>query len=163
MAYKYEMVAQGTPAQIEDIIRAEEQHIPEGGLAELKLQFRWRFPGFNTAAQEVNAQLTGRGVVPWPDEWKIVFPDPQQPVWYIRWKKGFPWAPVIVAAIVALVALLVAWFLYKVFVPVVQANPWLLPLLVLLGAGVLLLGSLAPPEERAARAREMRLWPKRRG
>lgn len=137
LAYKYEQIAFGNSANLQNVVAAEEQYIPEGGLAELRINFRYRFPGFGTLAQETHSALSRSGVVPWPGEWRIVFADPSAPVWYIRWKKGSPWAPVVLAAIVTLAIFIVAWTLFKVFKPTMDViagdYPWLIPVLIIGG------------------------------
>lgn len=114
MAYKYTILASGSPTSLNDIIELENTAIPEGGQAELKINFRTRFPGFDNLAQDTHVQLVNRGVRPWPEEWRLVFADPNEPVWYIRWQKGFPWAPVIVAVLIGLVILIASWAMYRV-------------------------------------------------
>lgn len=151
MAYRYEMVASGSPEEITRIIRAEEQHIPEGGLAELRLTFRFRFPGFEAAADQAYSELARKGVRPWPDGRRLVEADPNLPVWYVRWRKGAPWAPVVVAAIIAVAVLLIVWMLYRVVQPaaevITQKYPWVIPILVVGGIAALLAWS---PPSRAA-------------
>jgi hypothetical protein len=99
----------------------------------LRINFRYRFPGFGTMAQELRVALSKAGVKPWPDDWRIVVADPEKPIWYIRWQKGAPWAAVVIAALVAVTAFIVAWTLFHVVKPVTDKYPWLIPVAVLGG------------------------------
>lgn len=140
----YIQVAAGAAADLQRVIAAEEQHIPEGGLAELRVRFRVRFPGFESAAQEAGASLAAHGVKPWPGQWRLVTADAREPVWHVRWQKGLPWAWAVVAVLAAVVILVLAWFFYKVVRPVVEVivekYPWAMPLFTvsLVGGGILL-------------------------
>jgi hypothetical protein len=137
MAYRYKQVASGGPTDLQQVVQAEKQYIPEGGRAELRINFRYRFPGFGTMAQELRVALSKAGVVPWPDDWRIVIADPEKPIWYIRWQKGNPWAAVVIAALVAVTAFIVAWTLFHVVKPsldvIVKDYPWLIPIMIVGG------------------------------
>ena len=136
-SYRYDQVASGNSTDLQKIVQAEERYIPEGGLAELKIDFRLRFPGFENLAQETRNILSRVGVVPWPDEWRTVFVDPDQPIWYIRWKKGNPWAGAVTAALIVVTVAIVSWTLFHVFKPtldVITGNyPWLIPIIIVGG------------------------------
>lgn len=142
MAYKYTLVAEGVPSNIRDVIAAEEKRIPEGGLAELQLIFNHKFSDFDRKAQDLHVRLRQANVRPWPGEWRMVFVDPDKPIYYIRWQKGFPWAWVIVAAIIAIIAVILAWTAWKFFHVVAEAiaaHPWIIPVLFVGGLAVLLI------------------------
>ncbi|MGQ9698297.1 MAG: hypothetical protein ACUVRO_09915 [Armatimonadota bacterium] len=132
MRLAYRPIAKGTRDDIKRVIDLELQHIPEGGLAELKLEFKSRVPGFETEAKVLNWTLAKKGVAPWPGQTQIVFVDPKQPVWYVRWRRGVPWAAIIIGAIVLLGLLfiaMIAWSFAQV-VPVksiIEEYPWLVP------------------------------------
>jgi hypothetical protein len=121
----YELVGSGVAGTLEEKLPLLEGALKEGDLCELRLTFRSRFPGSSQAAWLVDWTLSQAGVTPWPGETDLVFLDPVQPAWYVRWVKGFPWLAIIVAgllAVVAVMAYLTVWQLLRV-VPE-EARPW---------------------------------------
>ena len=121
----YQEVGSGTAGDLKTRLPALEELLQEGNKCELRLTFQGRFLGFNQAAWLVNWGLETGGVTPWPGEGDLVFLDPVQPVWYVRWVKGIAWLPVIVAALLAVVAVmayLTVWQLLRVVPEAVR--PW---------------------------------------
>jgi|GEM_PF-4298324 hypothetical protein len=139
MAYIYETVSTGGWHELSRIIDDETAHIPEGGLAELRVNFRVRFPLFLTAANQLEQELASRGVRPWPREARRVFVDEENAAWYIRWQKGAPWAPAVVAALLAIafvIALLVVAWVFLRVTPVNGGHPSLVDKIALITATV---------------------------
>jgi len=148
---KYELIYEGSPTELQSKLPAlEEQHIPEGGMAELVLNFKYRWPGFENAAVIVNDNLLNNvGVTPWPGEYQIVYVDTTEPIWYVRWQKGAAWAAYVVAALAAIAIILLvlsSWKLLRVVPEVIERYPWLVPVAIV---GGLLLFFLYWPRERA--------------
>lgn len=138
-----ETIATGDSSNLGDVVALEEQHIPEGGLAELVLSFRFRPPGFITECNLLDAALKRAGVTPWPGNDRIVYFEEEPPTVYIRWQRGVAWAPVVIAAIpvvlVTLLVLLTIWQFNRA-VPVgqvMQQYPWLGALFMLGVTGLL--------------------------
>ena len=121
----YEQVGSGTAGDLKEKLTLLEGELKEGDRCELRLTFQSRFPGFNQAAWLVDWGLKQAGVTPWPGEENLVFPDPVQPTWSIRWVKGMGWLAIILAgllAVVAVMAFLTVWQLMRV-VPE-EVRPW---------------------------------------
>lgn len=145
---RYELVYEGTSAEElkAKLPELEEKQIPEGGLVELVLNFRYRFPGFENVAILVNDNLRKHiGVTPWPNSYQIVYVDPDHPTWYIRWRKGLAWAPLIVStlwAIAIIVVTIAGWRLLRAIPTVIEEYEWLVPVAVVGTLAVLLIYGL---------------------
>ncbi len=145
--YVYRFVRDGTPANLQaDLPGLEADNIPEGGLAEIRLEFKTRFPGFENVAISFDKRLrNNHGVLPWPGAYQVVYVDPAQPVWYIRYEKGLAWAIYIVAALVAIAAILIimrGWKFFSVVAKEVDKNPWMIPVVLVGSMGLLLVNQL---------------------
>jgi hypothetical protein len=136
-------IATGDSSNLQDVVSLEEQHIPEGGLAELVLKFRLRPPGFITECNLLDSALKKAGVTPWPGNDRLVYFEEDPATVYIRWQRGMAWAPIVLAAIpIVLVTLLVLMTLWQFnrAVPVgqvMQQYPWVGALFMLGVTGLL--------------------------
>lgn len=145
---RYKLIYEGTGVSElrEKLPQLEAQHVPEGGLAELVIDFRYRFPGFDNIAILVNDNLRRHmGVTPWPGTYQIVYVDPDHPRWYIRWQKGAAWAAYIVAALVAIAVIVVTiggWRLLQAIPTIIEEYEWLVPVAVVGTLAVLLIYGL---------------------
>lgn len=145
---RYELIYESTSTEElrTKLPELEERHVPEGGLVELVLNFRYRFPGFENVAVLVNDNLRKHiGVTPWPNSYQIVYVDPDRPTWYIRWRKGLVWAPLIVSALWAIAIIVVTiggWRLLRATATLVEEYEWLVPVAVVGTLAVLLIYGL---------------------
>lgn len=111
----------------------EQQH--SGTRMFLEINFRWRFPGFDTVANGLDWVLRNiAGLNSWPEfPNRIVHVDPVHPVWYIVWMRSPVWFAAIIAKLkLALAPILGAhifWWvvggvtLYSVFRTAVEPGP----------------------------------------
>lgn len=141
----YRLIKSGSKDNFAAGVAEAEKDVPEGGEAELRLLFNGTFPLFNQTAEALNTTLRAvSGVPPWEGNNRVVYYDEKAASYYIRWKKGFPWAPVIVAALWAIAILIIAlviWRAYHTFLaPVFQEYPFLPLLLLAVGAWLVLGG-----------------------
>lgn len=142
----YRLVTEGGVADLATRLpQAENEWVGEKSLVELRLHFRLRFPGFEQTASLVDYELRRYGITPWPGEWRLIEPDPEEPVWYVRWQRGVAWAGVIVSVLWAMVVLAAVLLIWRLFVFVKEEYPWLIPVLSI-GAVVLILASARPRE-----------------
>lgn len=90
---------------------AIEQYALEGERIEVKLTFDSRFSGFENAAIILENNLrsgeeNGEKMNPWPGNYQIVYVDPQQPIYYIRYLKGVSFMLLLT---ICLIAIAVIW------------------------------------------------------
>jgi len=135
--YIHIQVASGDPSSLASGVQQAEHGVEEGSNVELQLNFHMVFPLFEETANGLNATLKFAGVEPWPGNDRLVYADPDKKSYFIRWRKGFEWASIIVSALWALAIIFVALLLWKFFkvvlMPLFQQYPWLAPVLIVAG------------------------------
>lgn len=130
------LVANGTLGDIE-IASQYEYGIDEGTQVELRVHFSYRFPLFNQAADALDASLGRSGVPCWQGAQRLVYVDPDTPLWSIRYTKGLAWLSVVIAG--ALLALAIAAFIaiWELFIWVGKTAIQALPGILIVGAAIL--------------------------
>lgn len=113
-----------------------EESIPEGGDMEMQLHLKESTPGWvvSSIATSIDLALKLKSV-PLRDEIRH-----SAGVISIKWRKGFPFLPVIIAALLV-IGLIVVFFLALQIFREVTSNPILFIPLILVGVGVVMFAS----------------------
>ncbi len=152
----YEYLGEGNKFSLSEVgAMLEENEVGEGQLVELELTFSSRFSNFEGLAASLDTTLrhniiSGETIKPWPGKYQVVFVDPERPVWYIRYRKGIAWIPIICGALIALAAAwiaFVAWRLLRAIAGAFEMYPWVIPVVAVGVTGTIFLNALKRPAE----------------
>lgn len=121
----WEQIAQGGVLDADEIADYENA-IAEGQKAKLELDLRWELP--SGVVDEIRRQLANRGI-----PGLAVYSS--SPMLVVEWQKGFAWLPVIVGAVLGLIALAILIVGWRLFMEVEDIIPE--PLKPLLGLAIL--------------------------
>lgn len=127
----WEQIASGSVLDADNIGEME-TYIAEGQKTKLELDLRWELP--SGVVDQIRNQLASRGI-----PGLAVYSN--SPMLVVEWQKGFPWLPVVVGAVLGLIAVAILVLAWRLFVEVESLLPEefrpLLGIAILSGLGLL--------------------------